>query len=101
MIEQYGSLDSLYVSIDRVDIPLFFNSLDVFAESIISFVELVIVIRINASYLLNAPAGTPKIKKTLWAFIRSFTVYIIFISALNLLFLGDTNRMIAEVRFYF
>ena len=56
---------------------------------------------LNASYLLNTPACTPKIKKALGAFIRSFTVYIIFISALNLLFLGDTNRMIAEVRFYF
>ena len=43
------ALDSLYVSIDGVDIPLFFNVLDVFAECIISVVELVIVIRINAS----------------------------------------------------
>ena len=49
MKERYGSLDSLYVSIDGVDIALFFNALDVFAESIISFVELVIVIRINVS----------------------------------------------------
>ena len=30
-----GSLDDLNVSIDGVDIPLFLNSLDIFAESVI------------------------------------------------------------------
>ena len=30
-----GSQDDLNVSIDGVDIPLFFNSLDIFAESVI------------------------------------------------------------------
>ena len=41
-----------------------------------SFVELVTVMRINASYLLNAPPPpwTLEIKKTLRAFIGSFTV---------------------------
>ena len=31
--EQYGSLDGLDVSIDRVDIPPFLNSLDIFVET--------------------------------------------------------------------
>ena len=31
--ERYGSLDSLDVSIDRVDIPPFLNSLDIFVET--------------------------------------------------------------------
>ena len=31
--ERYGSLDGLDVSIDRVDIPPFLNSLDIFAGS--------------------------------------------------------------------
>ena len=31
--ERYGSLDSLNLSIDRVDIPPFLNSLDIFVET--------------------------------------------------------------------
>ena len=31
--ERYGSLDGLDVSIDRVDIPPFLNSLDIFVET--------------------------------------------------------------------
>ena len=31
--ERYGSLDGLNVSIDRVDIPPFLNSLDIFVET--------------------------------------------------------------------
>ena len=47
--ERYGSLDGLDVSIDRVDSPLFLNSLDIFWRKHVSFVELVTVKRINAS----------------------------------------------------
>ena len=50
-----------------MDIPLFLNSFDIFAESILhcSFVELVTVSEskrlflLNASYLLDNPAWTP------------------------------------------
>ena len=37
--------------------------LEIFDEMHISFVELVTVLRINASYLLNGPAWTTKIKR--------------------------------------
>ena len=56
--ERYGSLDGLEVSIDGEDIPLFLTSLDIFAYGI-RFVELLAVMRINASYLSNAPSWTP------------------------------------------
>ena len=50
MKERYGSLDGEDVSIGGEDIPLFLNPLDIFAESIIiNFIELVTVMRINAS----------------------------------------------------
>ena len=35
--KEYGSLDGLDVSIDEVDIPLFLNSCDIFAASILGF----------------------------------------------------------------
>ena len=38
--ERYGSLDSLDVSIDGVDISLFLNSLDIFAESMLVLLSL-------------------------------------------------------------
>ena len=38
--ERYGSLDGLDVSIDGVDIPLFLNSLDIFAESMLVLLNL-------------------------------------------------------------
>ena len=37
--------------------------LEIFDEMHINFVELVTVLRINASYLLNGPAWTTKIKR--------------------------------------
>ena len=37
---RYGALDGLDVSVDGLDIPLFFI-LDIFAESILAFVEIV------------------------------------------------------------
>jgi len=46
------------MNFDEVDIPLFLNSLDIFAESI----ELITVMGINASYILNAPTWNPKIQ---------------------------------------
>ena len=38
--ERYGSLDGLNISINGVEIPLFFNSLDISAESILVFLSL-------------------------------------------------------------
>ena len=35
--KEYGSLDGLDVSIGEVDIPLFLNSRDIFAASILGF----------------------------------------------------------------
>ena len=35
--KEYGSLDGLDISIDEVDIPLFLNSCDIFAASILGF----------------------------------------------------------------
>ena len=45
------------VSIDGVNIPLFLNSRDIFRRKLISFVELVIVMRINAALLETPPLG--------------------------------------------
>ena len=47
--ERYGSLEGLDLSIDGVDISLFLNSLDIFCQKQVSFVELVTVMSINAS----------------------------------------------------
>ena len=38
--ERYGPLDGLDVSIGGLDIPLFLNSLDIFAESTLTFSSL-------------------------------------------------------------
>ena len=46
------------MNFDEVDIPLFLNSLDIFAESI----ELIAVMGINPSYILNVPTWSPKIQ---------------------------------------
>ena len=43
------SLDSLYVSIDGMDTQLFSNALDIFAERILVFFEIVTVVRITTS----------------------------------------------------
>ena len=45
------------VSVDGVNIPLFLNSLDIFRRKLVSFVELVIVLRINAAPLETPPLG--------------------------------------------
>jgi len=46
-----------------VVIPIFLNSLDTSAQRILVFFELVAVMRLHASYLLNALTWTPKIKR--------------------------------------
>ena len=56
------SLDGLDVSFDGLDIPLFINFFDVFAENILVFLEIVTKMKIDASCLLNAPSWSPKIK---------------------------------------
>ena len=50
MKKRFGFLDGLEVSIDGLDILLFFfNSLDIFTESMLVFLEQFTVMRINAS----------------------------------------------------
>ena len=47
---------------DRLDTLLFINCGDIFIK-IVSFMEFIAVMRINASSIFNAPAWAPKIKK--------------------------------------
>ena len=55
-IKKHGSLNSLGISMDGQDIPLF-NCIGIFPKGILVFVDFVTVIRMNASlYLLNAIA---------------------------------------------
>ena len=56
------SLDGLDVSFDGLDIPLFINFLDIFAENILVFLEIITKMKIDPSCLLNAPSWSPKIK---------------------------------------
>ena len=51
------------MNFDEVNIPLFLNSLDIFAESI----ELIAVMVINPLYILNVPTWSPKIQQPPWA----------------------------------
>ena len=67
--KRYGSLDGLDVSI------LIFSpkASSEFCLAFYSY-EIKRLSLLNASYQLNAPAWTPTIKQTPWAFVRLFTV---------------------------
>ena len=54
--------DGLEVSMDWLDILLFRNSLDIVTGSILVLLSLLQPMRVNASYLLNAPSWTREIK---------------------------------------
>ena len=79
-------LDGLNVLLDGVDIPLFLNSLDIFAEGILVLLSLIItVMRMNASYLLNAPTCPRKLNRRLGRLL----------SHLLIIFYRDKNLMIS------
>ena len=55
---RYGALDGLDVSIDGLDIPLFFI-LDIFAESILAFVEIFMHLSFKRLLCVKRPLLVP------------------------------------------
>ena len=71
MKERYGSLDDLDVSIDGVDIPLFLNSLGIFCQKLIRFVELVTAINKRLLSIKHSRLELLKLHRRFGRFVRS------------------------------